>query len=135
MAIDLTKDKSAFYKAYHTRAEDKELNKFGYPAHLEISGEAITTEAQWQAYLETEIELSDRFNNDPDACEMCGLEYVSDNIDLRQSAYPAVEDQLDGIYKAFKKLKESGIDIGESGEEYLESIDKVKEIPIQKKPY
>ena len=124
-------NKSDFYKKYFTRDSEpgEEFNEFGYPTTVETASGPITTEDQWQEFLETQIDLPQFFKMSPDACEVAGIEYTElyyeQRIDLEEG-YPNVQEQLDGIYKCLLKIKESGIDLGTDGQDYLDSITKVK---------
>ena len=40
--------------------------------------------------------------------------------------YPDIGDQLDSIYKIFKKMKESGIDMGVDGDNWINKISNIK---------
>lgn len=46
--------------------------------------------------------------------------------DKRERGYPKVGDQLDAIYKAFKHLQSSNVDIGDAGKGWVQVIDDVK---------
>ncbi len=45
----------------------------------------------------------------------------------RQTAYPALTDQVGAIVKALKHLSQFGIDIGVDGLDIVSKVDKVKE--------
>jgi hypothetical protein len=117
--------KSEFYKIWYTRRPEQELSEKGYPSDLTFMGDPITTEKQWQKFLESEIDLEEFVKFSEEACEILGVEYVrpykADRI------YPNIGDQLDGIYKSLLAIKNSGVDIGPEGDEYLDSITQVKE--------
>lgn len=116
-------NKSEFYKKYYTRLENQELNEAGYP-NLIFLGDPITTEEQWNKFLETEIELDEFVKLSPDAAKILGVEFVPPYTQSR--IYPEIGEQLDGIYKALLAVKESGIDLGTEASEYLDSITTVK---------
>lgn len=117
--------KSEFYKIwYSTRLEGQALQANGYPNVL-FKGEFITTEEQWEEFLETEIELSEFVKLSKEAADILGVEYVEPYWKTR--VYPDVGDQLDGIYKSLKAIKDSGIDIGAEGDAYVDAITAVKE--------
>jgi hypothetical protein len=115
--------KSEFYKKYYTRLEGQSLNEQGYP-NLMSFGELITTEAQWNRFLETEIDLPEFFRLSKDACDLAGIEYVPPYTQVRQ--YPEIGEQLDGIYKSLLTLKQAGINIGPDGDQYVDSITAIK---------
>ena len=118
--------KSEFYKIwYSTRLEGQVLNEHGYPNLSFKNYDSITTEEQWQEFLETEIELDEFVKFSEKACEILGVEYVKSYKDAR--IYPQITDQLDGIYKTLLSIKNSGVGIGTEGEAYLDSITAVKE--------
>lgn len=116
-------NKSEFYKKYYTRQEGQCLNEHGYPNIMFVDG-AITNEAQWNKFLETEIEVDEFLRLSPDACTVAGVEYVMPYTQARR--YPSEGEQLDGIYKSLLALKESGINLGTAGNEYLDSITAIK---------
>lgn len=117
--------KSEFYKIWYSkRLPDQKLNEYGYP-NVVFLGESITTEEQWQKFLENEIDVEELVKLSKEASEILGVEYVKSYLDLR--IYPQIGDQLDGIYKALLSIKNSGIDIGDAGNAYLDSITAVKE--------
>lgn len=116
--------KSEFYKKWYSeRLENQTLQENGYP-NVEFKGDLITTEEQWQEFLETEIEPSEFAKLSPEAADMLGLEYVTPHWISR--VYPDVGEQLDGIYKSLKAIKDSGVSIGTDGEEYVDSITAIK---------
>lgn len=118
-------NKSEFYKVwYSTRFEHQELNEHGYPNVL-FKGEEITTEEQWQEFLENELELEEFSRMSSEACDVLGIEYVKPYTLSRE--YPLMGEQLDGIYKCLMAVKSSGVDLGEEGNAYLDSITTVKE--------
>jgi len=120
-----TMDKSEFYKIwYSTRFESQKLNEHGYPNIL-VKNEEITTEEQWQEFLEHEIELDEFVRLSEEACDILGVKYVKPYKLSRD--YPLMGDQLDGIYKCLMSIKSSGVDLGEEGNAYLDSITTVKE--------
>ena len=117
--------KSEFYKKwYSTRLENQSLQENGYP-NVSFKGELISTEEQWQEFLEAEIEL-DKFKKlSAEAAEMLGEEYVQPYTQAR--IYPDLTEQLDGVYKSLKAIKDSGVDLGTEGNAYIDSITAVKE--------
>lgn len=117
-------EKSDFYKLWYTRLPGQKLNKSGYPELL-FKGESITTEDQWQEFLESEIDLEEFVKLSEEACEILGVEYVKPYTQSR--IYPDIGEQLDGIYKSLLEIKNSGVGIGTEGEAYLDSITRVKE--------
>jgi hypothetical protein len=116
-------DKSEFYKLWHTRQEGAVLNEYGFPPVLWLA-QPITTEEQWTDFLNLEMEPVEFAKLDKDAADMLGIPFVLPHVLVRK--YPEPTDQLDGIYKALLAIKESGIDIGTAGTEYLDSITAVK---------
>lgn len=117
--------KSEFYKIWYTRRPEQKLNKSGYPSDLFFKGELITTEKQWEEFLEAEIDLDEFVRLSEEACEILGVEYVKPYKLSR--VYPNIGDQLDGIYKSLLAIKNSGVDLGPEGDDYLDSITQVKE--------
>src|SRR6056300_1482256 len=117
--------KSEFYKKwYSTRFEHQALQENGYP-NIEFKGELITTEDQWQEFLELEIETSEFAKINEEAAIMLGVEYVVPYQEAR--IYPELGEQLDGVYKSLKAIKDSGVDLGTEGNAYVDSITAVKE--------
>lgn len=116
--------KSEFYKIWYTRLDGQNLNESGYPDVLFL-GKPITTEKQWQKFLENEVDLDEFVKLSEEACEILGVKYEKPHQQAR--IYPEITDQLDGIYKCLMSIKNSGIDIGEEGNSYLDSITAVKE--------
>lgn len=117
-------NKSEFYKIWYTReGQERDLNPEGYP-NLSFMGENITTEDQWTAFLEDELELEDFARLDEDACEIMGVTYSKPYTLSRE--YPFQGDQLDGIYKALIAVQASGIDLGTDATAYLDSVTSVK---------
>lgn len=117
--------KSEFYKIwYSTRFEHQTLQANGYP-NVTFKGEFITTEEQWQEFLESEIELSEFVKLSEEACKILGVEYVKPYQQSR--VYPDIREQLDGIYKSLKAIKDSGVAIGDEGDAYIAAISAVKE--------
>ena len=55
----------------------------------------------------------------------------STNPDLwkanRISAYPKLDPQLDGIFHALKAVRDSGVDLGEAGNAYVDEIQAIKD--------
>lgn len=45
----------------------------------------------------------------------------------RLPEFPDIRDQLDIIYKTFKHLQSSGIDLGEEGRQWIQKIDLIKQ--------
>jgi hypothetical protein len=117
--------KSEFYKKwYSTRLDHQSLQENGYP-NVEFKGELISTEEQWQEFLEAEIELSEFVKLSSEAADMLGVEYV---VPYQQSRiYPDIGEQLDGIYKSLQAIKDSGVSVGVDGEAYLAAITAIKE--------
>ena len=117
--------KSEFYKKWYSeRLENQTLQENGYP-NVEFKGDLITTDDQWQEFIESELEPSEFAKINQEAADMLGVEYVTPYWQSR--VYPEIGEQLDGIYKALKTLKDSGVDVGTDGESYLASITSVKE--------
>ena len=116
-------DKSEFYKKWYTRQEGVELNEHGFPP-LKVGDFDITTEEQWDKFLQLELEPTELAKLSKEAADMLEVSFVAPHVLVRK--YPAETDQLDGIYKALLAIKESGIDIGTAGNEYLDSITAVK---------
>jgi hypothetical protein len=116
-------DKSEFYKKWYTRQEGVELNEYGFPP-LKVGDFNITTEEQWDKFLQLEMEPAEYAKLDSDAADLLGVPFVASHVLVRQ--YPPESDQLDGIYKALLAIKEAGINIGAAGTEYLNSITAVK---------
>jgi hypothetical protein len=116
--------KSEFYKKWYTReGQERDLNQQGYP-NLSFMGEIITTEDQWTAFLENELELEDFARLDEEACGIMGVTYAKPYTLSRD--YPNEGDQLDGIYKALIAVQASGIDLGTDATAYLDSVTAVK---------
>lgn len=117
--------KSEFYKKwYSTRLEGQALQENGYP-NVVFKGEQITTEEQWQEFLENEIDPSEFKRLSAEAAEILGEEYVQPYTQTR--IYPDLAEQLDGVYKSLKAIKDSGVDLGAEGDAYIASITAVKE--------
>jgi len=117
--------KSEFYKKwYSTRLENQSLQENGYP-NVSFKGDLISTEEQWQEFLEAEIELDEFKKLSAEAAEMLGEEYVQPYTQAR--IYPDLTEQLDGVYKSLKAIKDSGVDLGTEGNAYIDSITAVKE--------
>jgi len=117
--------KSEFYKIwYSTRIDGQALQENGYP-NVVFKGEQITTEEQWEEFLENEIDPSEFKRLSAEAAEILGEEYVQPYTQTR--IYPDLSEQLDGVYKSLKAIKDSGVDLGTEGDEYLASITAVKE--------
>jgi hypothetical protein len=114
--------KSEFYKIWYTRNET-DLNSQGYPDIVMGEGK-ITTEEQWTAFLENELELEDFARLDEEACGIMGVTYDKPYTLSRE--YPNEGDQLDGIYKALMAVQASGIDLGTDATAYLDSVTAVK---------
>ena len=117
--------KSEFYKKwYSTRLDHQALQENGYP-NVEFKGDLISTEEQWQEFLEAEIEPTEFAKINKDAADMLELVYV---VPYQQSRiYPDIGEQLDGIYKSLQAIKDSGVAIGDDGDAYLASITAIKE--------
>lgn len=116
--------KSEFYKQwYSTRFETQTLQENGYP-NVEFKGDIITTEDQWTEFLETELEPAELAKLSEEAADMLGVEYVEPYWKTR--IYPEVGDQLDGIYKSLKAIKDSGVDLGTDGSAYIDEITTIK---------
>lgn len=133
--------KSEFYILwYHNRGY--ELSDFGYPMvnfnkfanddndpnYIPSDDEAeakVITEADWNKFLETEVEISDLCRHSEEACEIVGIAYQKPYEYAR--IYPEIGNQLDDIYKSLKTLKDSGIDLGVDGNNYVDSITNIKE--------
>lgn len=116
--------KSEFYKKWYSeRLDGQTLQENGYP-NIETKGELITTEEQWQEFLVNEIEPSEFAKVNQEAAEMLGVAYVEPYWKMR--IYPELGEQLDGIYKSLKAIKDSGVSIGADGEEYVDSITAIK---------
>jgi len=117
--------KSEFYKKwYSTRLDNQSLQENGYP-NVSFKGDLISTEEQWQEFLEAEIELDEFKKLSAEAAEMLGEEYVQPYTQAR--IYPDLTEQLDGVYKSLKAIKDSGVDLGTEGNAYIDSITAVKE--------
>jgi hypothetical protein len=117
--------KSEFYKKwYSTRLDNQSLQENGYP-NVSFKGDLISTEEQWQEFLEAEIELDEFKKLSAEAAEMLGEEYVQPYTKAR--IYPDLTEQLDGVYKSLKAIKDSGVDLGTEGNAYIDSITAVKE--------
>ena len=116
--------KSEFYKKwYSTRFEHQTLQENGYP-NVDFKGDIITTEDQWTEFLETELEPAELAKLSEEAANMLGVEYVEPYWKTR--IYPEVGDQLDGIYKSLKAIKDSGVDLGTDGSAYIDEITTIK---------
>lgn len=116
--------KSEFYKQwYSTRFENQTLQENGYP-NVNFKGDIITTEDQWTEFLETELEPAELAKLSEEAADMLGVEYVEPYWKTR--IYPEVGEQLDGIYKSLKAIKDSGVDIGTEGSAYVDEITTIK---------
>ena len=48
------------------------------------------------------------------------------NQSKREKLYPAIGDQLDILYKTFKRMKDSGISVGPDADEWISTIKKIK---------
>lgn len=117
--------KSEFYKIwYSTRLPGQALNDHGYP-NVVFKNTTITTEEEWEEFLQAEIDLAEFFKLSEEACKMAGVDYVKPYTQSR--VYPEIEEQLDGIYKSLLAIKAAGVDLGAAGTDYLNSITAVKE--------
>jgi hypothetical protein len=117
--------KSEFYKIwYSTRLEGQCLQEDGYP-NVQWQGKYVTTEEQWLAFLENEVELAEFVRLDADAAAIMGQEYVMPYT--RARVYPDQNEQLDGIYKSLLALKTAGISLGTEGDAYIASVKAVKD--------
>jgi len=85
----------------------------------------VETEEDWIKFLTNEVEVTDLCRLDKDACDIAGVEFQIPYEKAR--TYPSIGDQLDNIYKTLKTLKDFGIDLGEEGNAYVDSITSVKE--------
>lgn len=92
---------------------------------LDPENHKVMTEADWNKFLETEVEVSDLCRHSEEACEIVGIEYQMPYEQAR--IYPDIGNQLDNIYKSLKALKDSGIDLGVEGNSYVNSITNIKE--------
>ena len=121
--------KSEFYKLWLTRNEWQIINAQGYPDHLnDLKGDPITTEEQWDKFLETQPEIEEFVRLDEDAANFQEVPFAKPYDSVRQ--YPRAGDQLDAIYKALLSVRSSGIDLGSDADAYLDSITAVKtEVP------
>jgi hypothetical protein len=117
--------KSEFYKKwYSTRLENQTLQENGYPNVL-FKGDIISNEDEWNEFLENELEPAELAKVSSEAADMLGVEYVQPYWQTR--IYPEITEQLDGIYKSLKAIKDSGTSLGDEGDAYLDAITAVKE--------
>lgn len=117
--------KSEFYKKwYSTRLDHQVLQENGYP-NVSWKGDIVSSEEQWQEFLENEIDLDEFKRLSAEAAEILGEEYVQPYTQTR--IYPDLAEQLDGVYKSLKAIKDSGVDLGTEGNAYVDSITAVKE--------
>lgn len=120
-------DKSEFYKSWYTKEWNTELNEFGFPPPPILwLAEPITTQEQWDQFLELEPSVEDFLKTCPEASAHANVPFVRPHTYSRAEAYPDVKDQLDGVYKALLAIKASGIDLGSDAHAYLDSITAVK---------
>lgn len=115
--------KSEFYKQWYSRLDHQTLQENGYP-NVEFKGDIITTEDLWTEFLEAELEPAELAKLSEEAADMLGVEYVEPY--WKNRIYPEVGDQLDGIYKSLKAIKDSGVDIGTEGSAYVDEITTIK---------
>jgi len=117
--------KSEFYKKwYSTRLDGQALQENGYP-NVVYKGDLIANEEQWEEFLENEIDPNEFKRLSAQAAEILGEEYVQPYTQTRM--YPDLDEQLDGVYKSLKAIKDSGVDLGAEGDAYIASITEVKE--------
>lgn len=135
-------NKSDFYKIWHSK-RGHALSVHGYPMvpfakyadhdnndpeyvpSEQEKNPVVETEADWNKFLETQVEVSDLCRHSEEACEIAGIVFEKPYEIARK--YPQIGDQLDDIYKALKALKDSGIDLGADGNAYVDSITQIKE--------
>lgn len=79
-----------------------------------VNGERIELKSQ------EEIEIKAEWDNNEE--EARKNKYKTDRI----RNYPAIEDQLDSIFKTFKYLDSKGIDLGVDGKAWIEQIQSIK---------
>jgi hypothetical protein len=135
-------NKSDFYKIWHgkrgyalsvhgypmvpfAKYADHDNNDPEYVPSEQEKNPVVETEADWNKFLETEVEVSDLCRNSEEACNIAGVTYEKPYEQAR--LYPDPGDQLDNIYKALKVLKDSGTDLGTEGNSYVDSITQIKE--------
>ena len=117
--------KSEFYKKwYSTRLDGQALQENGYP-NVVFKGDLIANEEQWEEFLENEIDPNEFKRLSAEAAEILGEDYVQPYTETR--IYPGLDEQLDGVYKSLKAIKDSGVDLGTEGNAYVDSITAVKE--------
>ena len=133
--------KSEFYKIWYTN-RGFELSSNGFPRisfaknadpdnndpnYIPSSDEPtfVETAEDWEKFLTTEPEVEVLCRNDKDACDIIGKDFTPPYEKAR--IYPEISDQLDNIYKTLKTLKDSGIDLGEVGNAYVDEITNIKE--------
>lgn len=87
----------------------------------------VETAEDWEKFLITEPEVEFLCRHDKAACVVAGVVYEAPYVQSRTIRYPPQTDQLDNIYKALKAIKESGIDLGEKGNAYVNEITTIKE--------
>jgi hypothetical protein len=115
-------NKSDFYKTWYVR-HGQPLNEYGYPPVL-WQALPITDETEWQAFLQMEPDPEDFVLYNEEAANHAGVPYTKPHKYAR--TYPALAEQLDGIYKALMAVKASGMDLGAEGNAYLDSITAIK---------
>jgi hypothetical protein len=123
-----TEEKKAYYA---TRGVTKDTMIVAYtdPETLE-SLERTMTDQEFDEYLDMcsepeEMEARDAHwaGFDPQDPSTNPDKWKIDRI----SAYPKTDPQLDAIFHALKAIKDSGIDLGEAGNAYVEEIQAIKE--------
>lgn len=102
----------------------------GVPAFYALKSEIPNAEKYIKVLIEDisrKLEASDFLNalEEKDSEIVTEIESIQYMVD-REQAYPKIGDQLDSIYKAFKYLKDAGVNIGIDGDAWLAELQSVK---------
>ena len=135
-------NKSEFYRIWYTN-RGVELSTNGFPRVMfaknadpdnndpkfVVSKDPtfVETAEDWEKFLITEPEVAVLCRHDKDACALVGTVYEPPYEQSRSAHYPDITEQLDSVYKSLKAIKDSGIDLGEIGNAYVNEITAIKE--------
>ena len=102
------------------------LRPIGEPAEDGSQESRQVTKVEFTAWVNTQPAIDDPIHNSHKGNIIKGTEWIKAHTVSRSGAYPDVDDQLDGIYKALKAISASGISLGADADAYIASVDKVK---------
>ena len=114
-----------------TVISDRKLKKKKIETLVEITGLDPMPEVGWRyntsdkTFLPQEEMTEAEFKEFDDQITKEAVESET-YAECRKAAYPKIEHQLEMIYKVLKSLKNQGINLGEDGDNLINSIDKVK---------